>query len=244
MHASATSVAPIVADGAAIHVPVPGQGEALRLFDGRPKLHWTEAEVQQAVETQQKKAGALVALVRERIEATWSEIRRELNEAAGGTASARVMVLAHHAMRAHQALELQTLLAEVAAGEHGEGKRADPNNGLRNQSGLSVIATQALNQAYEAARSEAGNRSSPTAQLMNRLGVGQGQPKVTDVQQVTVDPGSSLTHGSVPPGLEVHQAYPSRGMGGSTFGSLSPLIPDTYEVPVPPPGPPVPGGSK
>jgi hypothetical protein len=181
MRASATSVVPIVADGAAIHVPVPGQGEALKLFDGRPRIHWTEAEIQQAVETQQKKAGALVALVRERIEATWSEIRRELNEAAGGAASTRVMVLAHHAMRAHQALELQTLLAEVAAGEHGDGKRADPNNGLRNQSGLSVIATQALNQAYEAAREEhKANTGSPTDQLLSRLGVGRGAPPVLD----------------------------------------------------------------
>lgn len=170
MQALATSVEPIVADGASIHIPVAGQGKALHLIDARPKLRWSEAEVQQAVETQQKKAGALVALVRSEIEATWAEIRRELNQLAGGQASTRVMVLAHHAMRAHQALELQTLLAEVAAGEHGEGKRADPNNGLRNQSGLSVIATQALNQAYEAARAEQGsNAASPVDGLRARL---------------------------------------------------------------------------
>lgn len=177
MAGHARSIQPIVEAGAQVSVPVHGQGGPVLVIDARPKRDWTPEEVRQAVEEQQRKAGALVALVRSETEATWAEIRRELNELAGGQASARVMVLAHHALRAHQALELQTLLAEVAAGKHGEGQRADPNNGLRNQSGLSVIATQALNQAYEAAKAERVVGKSPTAQLLERLGVGVAVPE-------------------------------------------------------------------
>lgn len=171
MPGHASAIAPIV-EGASVRVPATVSSKALQLLDGRPKMHWTEAEVEEAAKEQQQKAGPLVALVRDRIEATWSEIRRELNETAGGQASARVMVLAHHAMRAHQALELQSLLAEVDAGGNGRAK-ADPNNGLRNQSGLSVIASQALNQAYEAARAEGkANQGSLADQLMAKLGHG------------------------------------------------------------------------
>lgn len=199
MSGHATAVAPIVDDGASIRVPVLGQGNPVLLIDARPKMHWTEAEVEQAVEMQQKRAGALAALVRERTEATWAELRRELNEAAGGRASSRVMVLAHHAMRAHQALELQTLLAEVSAGE----EATSAANNLRNQSGLSVIATQALNLAFEAARAEAGKTAgSPTEQLMTRLGVGRVVPVLdsrSDPPPLGVPPASSF--GSPPPSI-------------------------------------------
>jgi hypothetical protein len=150
-------------------------GRPLVLVDARPPVTWTAEEVELAVERQQKRAGALVALARERIEASWGEIRAELNQMAGGQASARVMVLAHHAMRAHSALELQVLLAEVGVGEEAKGADA----GLRNQSGLSVIASQALNAAYDAAREEGkASRGSATDQLFGRLGVGQGRPGV------------------------------------------------------------------
>lgn len=199
----ATEAAPIVADGASVLVSVPGQGKPVRLIDARPKLQWSEAEIEQAVEEQQKKAGALVALVRAETEAAWADIRRELNEAAGGTASRRVMVLAHHALRAHQALELQTLLAEVAAGRPEGSKGLDPNNGLRNQSGLSVIATQALNSAFEAARAEAKlNQGSPTEQLMTRLGVGGPRQNISEVPGSSpFDPGGVVASGSPLPSI-------------------------------------------
>lgn len=199
MSGHATAVAPIVDDGASIRVPVLGQGNPVLLIDARPKMHWTEDEVEQAVESQQKRAGALVALVRERTEATWAELRRELNEAAGGQASARVMVLAHHAMRAHQALELQSLLAEVAAGE----EATSAANNLRNQSGLSVIATQALNLAFEAARAEAGKAAgSPTEQLMTRLGVGRGGPISIEAPALPApSPPGGVLIGSPPPSI-------------------------------------------
>lgn len=202
MPGHATEIAPIVDGGASIRVPVLGQGKPLQLLDARPRLQWSEAEIEQAVKEQQRKAGALVALVRSETEAAWADIRRELNEAAGGTASRRVMVMAHHALRAHQALELQTLLAEVAAGGHAT-KGQSAENGLRNQSGLSVIATQALNQAFDAARAEAKlNQGSPTEQLMTRLGVGKGQ---------TLSPfegGRGSTVGPSP--LEVAPSIPTR----------------------------------
>lgn len=212
MAGHARLITPAIADGSAVMVPVQGQGSPVLVIDARPRLEWSEAEIQQAVETQQKKAGALVALVRSETEATWAEIRRELNEVAGGRASARVMVMAHHALRAHQALELQTMLAEVAAGKTMDELKADAH-GQRNQSGLSVIATQALNQAYEAARSEAGNRSSPTEQLMNRIGVGRGTPVSAE--------GPALPARGVPGGVNV-------------------LVP-SLEVQELPPIPPVPG---
>jgi hypothetical protein len=194
------------------------------LLDARPRVRWTEEEVAQAIEKQQRRAGPLVALVIARLEETWLEIRRELNEAAGGKASARVMVLAHHALRAQQALELTALLAEVAAGERDAGeKKGDPLNALRNQSGLSVIATQALNQAFEAAKAEAGKRESPTDQLMARLG--HGGPKVTPVQG-----GSVLTHGSVaPPAEKGPTLSPDVGGAGgrieATPEALPPVLP-------------------
>lgn len=226
MAGHATEVAPIIENGSAIRVPVLGQGSPVLVIDARPKVQWTEQELAEAVEAQQRKAGALVALVRSETEATWAEIRRELNEAAGGQASTRVMVMAHHALRAHQALEVQTLLADVAAGKSLDDLRADAH-GQRNQSGLSVIATQALNQAYEAARAEAKqNQGSPTQQLMSRIGVGAARPNVTDVQggsQVTH--GSTETHpGSVPPGLEIASLSPLTPPGGDQFGSPASVV--------------------
>lgn len=233
MPGHATEVAPIVDNGAAIRVPVLGQGAPVLVLDARPKVQWTEQELADAVEAQQRKAGALVALVRSETEAMWAEIRRELNNAAGGQASARVMVMAHHALRAHQALEVQTLLAEVAAGKSLDELKADAH-GQRNQSGLSVIATQALNQAYEAARAEAKqNQGSPTQQLMTRLGVGSAAPKVTPVQD-----GSVVTHGSgetqggsVPPGLELGTLSPLATPGGDQLGSPPVSIPPSPENP-------------
>lgn len=172
----------------AVEVRTPGM-PALTLVDSRQPVTWTTEEVSQAVERQQKRAGALVALARERIEASWERIRAELNQIAGGQASTRVMVLAHHAMRAHSALELQTLLTEQAVGE--ESKGAEGN--LRNQAGLSVVATQSLNAAYEAAREEGkAQKGSPTEQLLTRIGA---RPGVAEAQpRPPIDPpgGSSL----------------------------------------------------
>ncbi len=142
-------------------------GRLLQVMDARPK-RFTPAEVEEALERQEKKAGAVVAHVFDRTEQSWAEVRRELNAIVAGGASARVMILAHHSLRAHQALELTTLAAARAFGE--EQELADKH--MRNQAGLAVVATELLNKAYEAAREEAkATQGSATDQLMQRLGV-------------------------------------------------------------------------
>jgi hypothetical protein len=145
---------------------VPGTS-ALTLVDSRPPL-FTEAEVAEAAEKLAKRAGPVASQVRRKIETCWEGIRADLNAVAGGQASPRVMVLAHHAMRAHHALELQALWAEVAFGEEREGS----DKHMRNQAGLAAVATDALNKAYEAAREEgkAGNAVTGPAGLLARLG--------------------------------------------------------------------------
>ena len=110
----------------------------------------------------------MVQRVRERTEASWQTVRAELNRLAGGAASGRVMILAHHALRAHQALELQTLAAGQAFGV--EDLLAEKH--MRNQAGLAVVASDALNKAYEAAREEGkAGQGSATDALEVRLGV-------------------------------------------------------------------------
>jgi hypothetical protein len=145
------------------------------LVDARPPVHWSPDEVGQAVEKQQKRAGALVALVKARLEADYAVVRAELNRLAGGQASGRVAVLARNAMLAQEAVELQTLAAEVAAGE--ESKNADTS--LRHMSGLSVFASQALDKAYDAAREE-GKRANPVADLRRTIGLSPSDPGADD----------------------------------------------------------------
>jgi hypothetical protein len=129
---------------------------------------FTDAEIAAAEERLTRRAGPVAARVRAELEATFQATRAELNDLAGGQASQRVMLLAHYAMTAAQALQLQTLLASAAFGEETDSAERQ----LRNQAGLGVVATDLLNKAYEAARAEgAQNKGSVTDQLMNRLGV-------------------------------------------------------------------------
>lgn len=140
----------------------------MSVLDGRAP-RFSPTEVEEAALKLEEKSGAVVQRVRERTEASWQTVRSELNRLAGGEASARVMVLAHHALRAHQALELQALAAGQAFGT--EDLLAEKH--MRNQAGLAVVASDALNKAYEAAREEGkANKGSPTEQLLTRLGVG------------------------------------------------------------------------
>jgi len=147
----------------------------MQLVDARPPVHWSPDEVGQAIERQQKRAGALVALVKARLEADYAVVRAELNRLAGGQASGRVAVLARNAMLAQEAVELQTLAAEVAAGE--ESKGADTS--LRHMSGLSVFASQALDKAYDAAREE-GKCANPVADLRKTIGLSPSDPGADD----------------------------------------------------------------
>lgn len=182
-------VEPAHAGAGSVAVLVPGQS-ALAVLDGRAP-GFSPEQVEEAERKLAERSGPIVARVRCRTEESWGRVRGELNQVAGGQASARVMVLAHHALLAHQALVLQSLAAGQAFGSGDELQEKH----MRNQAGLAVVASDCLNKAYEAAREEAkASQGSATDQLMSRLGVtapGQNEPKATPVQG-----GSSVTHGS------------------------------------------------
>lgn len=205
MTGQATARADVSAMGAgAAVVLVPGH-TSLSIVDGRvPRFtpEQTEAELKKF----ETRSGPIVALVRTRSEQSWERIRGELNAMAGGQASARVMVMAHHALRAHQALELQSLAAGLAFGTGDELQEKH----MRNQAGLAVVATDVLNKAYEAAREEArASQGSATDQLMQRLGV--------TAQASAVQASGLPTRGRVaaePPGAEFQPPEPP-APGGS-----------------------------
>lgn len=182
-----------------VEARVPGS-VALTIVDGRP-VRFSEGEVAQAEADHALRAGAQVESVRAKVAEAFQAVRADLNATAGGQASPRVMVLAHHAQLAHQALVLQSLAAEKAFGE--EAKLQD--NALRNTAGLSVVATDALNKAYEAAREE-GKAKQPTGLpgLMASIGVGQPGPGSHETQRP-----------------EVRSDPPFSPPGGSTVGSPS-----------------------
>jgi hypothetical protein len=176
-----------------VQVLAPGQ-PALAVLDGRAP-GFTPEQVEAAEKQLAERSGPVVARVRGRTEESWQRIRAELNQVAGGQASARVAVLAHHALRAHQALELQALSAGLAFGTGDE--LAEKH--MRNQAGLAIVASDALNKAYEVAREEAREqKGSPTEQLLTRIGA---RPGVSEVQPDSpIDPpgGSVLGPPSSP----------------------------------------------
>src|SRR5688572_14095679 len=124
-----------VGSGGLVLVLTPGH-TAISVLDGRTPGFSSE-QVEEAERKLAESSGPVVARVRGRTEESWARIRSELNTVAGGEASARVMVLAHHALRAHQALELQTLAAGKAFGMGDE--LAEKH--MRNQAGLAVVAS-------------------------------------------------------------------------------------------------------
>ncbi len=133
---------------------------------------FTPEEIDAAEAKMVKQAGPVIARLRQRTEAIWELILAELNGKAGGQSSARTTVLAHHALRAHTALELQTMLAEVSAGQDRDGS----DRAFRSLAGLAVVATDLLNKAYAAATEEGAAKAKaqsggPVGELMGRLGV-------------------------------------------------------------------------
>ena len=175
---------------------------------------FTPEEVAAAEEKQVKRAGPLVVRIRERAEESWQLVRAELAQRSGGEASARTTVLAHYALMANRALELQALLAEATAGSDGK----DPDKAFRSLAGLSVVAADLLNKAYAAATEEGKAKAAklaPVDQLMSTLGV-------TATGHETSGAAAS---GLVPPvgagdpgggGESSGLASPSHGGGGST----------------------------
>lgn len=148
---------------------------------------FTEEEIAEAEAKMVKRAGPVVARLRQRTEAIWELILAELNGRAGGQSSARTTVLAHHALRAHTALELQTMLAEVSAGQDRDGS----DRAFRSLAGLAVVASDLLNKAYAAATEEGKAKAAkvePVDALMATLGVSEGPGSV---------PGSTGGVGSI-----------------------------------------------
>ncbi len=167
-------------------IPLPGLAQvgknerAQVILDARPPSHFTQREEDEALEKIAIDAGPATAGIVRRVADSFDAIRAELNEVAGGQASDRVMTLAHNAQRAQLAVELQTTVSVSAHGRYvaNGGDKGQTEKGLSKLVGICAFATDLLNKAYEAARSEAGSRQSPTAQLMSRLGVGQPAPEV------------------------------------------------------------------
>ena len=171
--------------------------------------HFTEAEVAEAEANMVKRAGPVVAKLRERTSAIWELILAELNGRSGGQSSARTTVLAHHALRAHTALELQTMLAEVSAGQDRDGS----DRAFRSLAGLAVVASDLLNKAYAAATEEGKAKAAklgPVDQLMTTLGVAATGHETS----------GATASGLVPP---VGAGDP--GLGSEGPGSASPFDP-------------------
>jgi hypothetical protein len=134
--------------------------------------HFTEAEIEKAELEQVKRAGPLVTRMKARIDESWSVVRTDLAERAGGKASIRAQLLSHYALKANMALELQALMAEGLAGRDKEGS----DKAFRSLAGLSVVAADLLNKAYAAATEEGAAKAKaqsggPVGELMGRLGV-------------------------------------------------------------------------
>lgn len=177
--------------------------------------HFTEAEVEAAEAEQVKKAGPLVTRLKERIDESWSVVRVDLAERAGGKASIRAQLLGHYALKANMALELQALMAESLAGRDKEGS----DKAFRSLAGLSVVAADLLNKAYAAATEEGKAKAAklgPVDQLMTTLGVAATGHETS----------GATASGLVPPvgagdpgggGESSGLASPSHG-GGTAFG--------------------------
>lgn len=190
-----TVAAAEVVEGASVRVLTAGR--PISLLDVRMPEQWGAEEVAAALQQHRDRSGPLVAYVRARHDEQWAELRRDLNRAAGGQASARVMALAHFAQRCSLLSEIQQARAEQFAGE--EGKGAD--GAIRDAAGLASVAAARLNDAYTQAEREAANRPDRPqgrAGLLEMLGhaepAGSDDPGQSGPTERRVAGGSSVTH--------------------------------------------------
>lgn len=175
------------------HAVVGIEGDAPVMLVNVQVPSFTPEEVAAAEEQQVKRAGPLVIRIRERAEESWQLVRAELAARSGGEASARTTVLAHYALMANRALELQALLAEATAGSEGK----DPDKAFRSLAGLSVVAADLLNKAYAAATEEGRAKAAklePVDALMATLGVTGAEAKSDPMSPF--DPPSTLAQGA------------------------------------------------
>ena len=151
---------------------------AVVALDARPSAQYSIEEHDKALAELSRKAGPATEGVVERVNASFASFRTELNEAAGGQASSRVMLLSHNAQRAQLAVELQTSLSAVGHGQFAAGadkdqKQEQVSKGLRNLVGLCAFAADLVNKAFTAACEEGKSKRAAlpaTAQLMNAIG--------------------------------------------------------------------------
>ncbi len=187
------------------HAQAGGPGRLMTLLDVRPPTSFTRREEDEALEKLATVAGPATAGIVRRVSESFDAVRAELNELAGGQASARVMTLAHNAQRTQLAVELQTTVSVSAHGRYvaNGGDKGQTEKGLSKLAGICAFATDLLNKAYEAARSEAkANQGSATQQLMTRLGHG-ASAKAPEVSPVRGGGGESIeaSHGALSPAL-------------------------------------------
>lgn len=185
MHATAR-LDPSPPDRSVVQVRVPGHA-ALSVLDGRAP-RFTPEQVETALLDLEQASGPIVELVRAQVESSWELIRADLNRVAGGEASPRVMVIAQHAQMAHEALILQRFASGKAFGAGDE--LAEKH--MRNAAGLAVVATDALNKAYEAAREEAKARQGgAVGGLLTRIGA-------SSAPSPPLAPGGGVERGPLP----------------------------------------------
>lgn len=206
----------------AVALPSPGVAVAgkLVLLDARPPARAFGPEQQrEALEKLERKAGPATAAIEVAVATAFDALRAELNDLAGGQASARVMIMVRNAELTQLAAELQ---ASISRGAHGgyveEADEGQTEKGLRNLAGICAVANDLLTKATDVAREEGKARQAtgPVGQLMDRLGV---QAHGSGVTRVAGDPGP----GPVPD-----------ARGGGTLVEAPPELNHT----------PVPGGSK
>ncbi len=138
------------------------------------------AERDSALEQLAIDAGPATEAITVKVNQSFEPIRGQLNELAGGQASPRVMMLAHHAQRVEVALELQTAISMHSVGRYiREGGESDKKAGktevgLRNLAGIGAFASDLLTKAYQAAEAEGKAKAAklgPVDELMTTLGV-------------------------------------------------------------------------
>lgn len=155
------------------------QSGAVALLDCRLPSEIAAAN-QAALEQFKRRAAPFYAAIRTGAEQYGEFLRAELNALAGGEAPPSVMALAQAAIDAHANCQLAQHIVGHATGdlealpdEKQQGRRLEITQLQRTAMGLDVAFTDLVRRATEAARAEAGKRTSATDQLMARLGHGQ-----------------------------------------------------------------------
>lgn len=154
----------------------------LILIDARPPRQLFGPEQQQeALEKLQRKAGAATAGIEAAVAEAFCALRAELNEMAGGEASATVMVMARNAELTQLAAELQASISKGSFGVYvDEPDNGQLEKGLQRLAGICAVANDLLLKAKETALAEGkAKKGSATEQLFARIGASSGSAPVS-----------------------------------------------------------------